>query len=269
VATETNIVYPGHASTYNAHFSRHGTLLDAATLKRRYLHGVSFTDNDGNDMPEETFTDYIIFAISTMEHKFDITIEPVQYVEEPYDYNASDYRNYSFIQLHHKPVISMDQIKLQFIEGEDLVTFPEEWFRLYHLEGQIQVTPTSGALSTFNLSGSGFLPRIFGARREYPQLIKVTYTAGFEQNKIPMIINDLIGLYASIGLLDIAGDLILGAGIAQQSISLDGLSQAISSTSSATNAGYGARIISYNKRIEKLEKIIKSFYSGQNMMVSV
>jgi len=60
----------------------------------------------------------------------------------------------------------------------------------------------------------------------------------------------------------VLGDLISGAGIAAKSLSIDGLSQSISTTSSATNSGYGARILSYQKRITKELKTIRSFYKG-------
>lgn len=66
----------------------------------------------------------------------------------------------------------------------------------------------------------------------------------------PQVFEDAIGLTASLLLLDTAGDLIVGAGIASKSISMDGLSQSINTTSSATNAGYGARVLSYGKRLK-------------------
>ena len=68
-------------------------------------------------------------------------------------------------------------------------------------------------------------------------------------------------------LVGIAGDLILGAGIAAQSIGVDGLSQSISSTSSATNAGYGARIIQYQKEIAETVKRIKLIYDEIKFVV--
>ena len=59
----------------------------------------------------------------------------------------------------------------------------------------------------------------------------------------------VIGWMAALLPLDTAGDLIAGAGIATKSVSIDGLSTSIGTTSSATNAGYGARILSYQKQM--------------------
>ena len=75
----------------------------------------------------------------------------------------------------------------------------------------------------------------------FPNYWHAKYLTGFK--KIPNDLLNVLGMLASINVLNIAGDIILGAGIASYSLSLDGLSQSISSTSSATNSGYGARII--------------------------
>ena len=71
-----------------------------------------------------------------------------------------------------------------------------------------------------------------------------------------------IGKTAAINIFHIAGDLILGAGIASFSLGVDGLSQSISSTSSATNAGYGARILGYQDDIKKMMPILQAKYGG-------
>ncbi len=73
---------------------------------------------------------------------------------------------------------------------------------------------------------------------------------------------------AAIGPLNIAGDLIAGAGIANKSISLDGLSQSIGTTSSATNSGYGARILQYEKQMKHMLEGLRTHYTGIQMVVA-
>ena len=73
---------------------------------------------------------------------------------------------------------------------------------------------------------------------------------------------------ASLGPLNIAGDLIAGAGIATKSISIDGISQSIGTTASATNAGYGARIIQYDKQIKDQMATLRNYYLGMQMVVA-
>ncbi len=83
--------------------------------------------------------------------------------------------------------------------------------------------------------------------------------------------SDLIGLggkYASCYQLNVAGDLIAGAGIASRSASIDGVSTSVGTTSSATNSGYGSRIIQYRKDIDKELPLIKRRYHGMPLGVA-
>ena len=83
-----------------------------------------------------------------------------------------------------------------------------------------------------------------------------------------MNIVEIVAKKAALGPLNLAGDLIAGAGIATKSISLDGISQSIGTTSSATNAGYGARIIQYQKQIDNAMKDLRNHYVGIQMVVA-
>jgi hypothetical protein len=74
-----------------------------------------------------------------------------------------------------------------------------------------------------------------------------------------------IGLMAAIAPLDIAGDLIAGAGVGQFSVGVDGLTQSIATTASATSAGYGARIISYQKQLKDVMGSLRAKYRMMNM----
>lgn len=82
---------------------------------------------------------------------------------------------------------------------------------------------------------------------------------------LPADIIRALGLKASLLSLDVAGDLIVGAGIAQISTSLDGLSQSVNTTASATNAGYGARVIQFQKELKELMATLKATYRAMNI----
>jgi len=77
---------------------------------------------------------------------------------------------------------------------------------------------------------------------------------------------DLIGKAASIHILNTAGDLIIGAGIANKSTSIDGISASIGTTSSPTNAGYGARIIQLQKDINRMLPVLFRKYNGVQVL---
>ena len=101
-----------------------------------------------------------------------------------------------------------------------------------------------------------------------PDYWRIQYITGWDIDQMPMDLINVVGMVASFGPLGIAGDLILGsAGIASQSLSIDGLSQSISTTASATNAGYGARLIQYEKQIKETTGRLKLVYDQPKFMV--
>ena len=82
----------------------------------------------------------------------------------------------------------------------------------------------------------------------------------WKSTTVPSSMVKAILLISAMLPLDIAGDLLLGAGIASQSISVDGLSQSVASTASATSAGYGARIISFKDQLKSTMSALRSQY---------
>lgn len=85
-------------------------------------------------------------------------------------------------------------------------------------------------------------------------------SVSWKSTTVPSSMVKAILLTAALLPLDIAGDLLLGAGIASQSISVDGLSQSVASTASATSAGYGARAISFRDQLKSTLAVLKAEY---------
>jgi hypothetical protein len=83
---------------------------------------------------------------------------------------------------------------------------------------------------------------------------------------LPRDIARAVALKASLLALDVAGDLIAGAGIAMVSTSMDGLSQNINTTASATNSGYGARVLQFTKEYKELISTLRATYRAMNIM---
>jgi hypothetical protein len=115
-------------------------------------------------------------------------------------------------------------------------------------------------------AGGQFLPLLARDRDFIPDMIRVQYVAGFEYGTLPMAIRELIGKKAAFGPLNVAGDLLGGAGIASQSIGIDALSQSFNTTSSATNAGYGARLVQYQREIKEQLPVLKRYWKGIRMV---
>jgi len=81
---------------------------------------------------------------------------------------------------------------------------------------------------------------------------------------VPSDIMHCIGLKAALLPIDIAGDLIAGAGVANLSIGADGIHQSLGTTASATNAGFGARRKSYERELKALLPALRAKYKTIN-----
>jgi hypothetical protein len=82
----------------------------------------------------------------------------------------------------------------------------------------------------------------------------------------PSAILNACGLLASMLPFDTAGDLIIGAGISSLSISMDGISQSIQTTSGVENSGYGARLNQYKERFHSLMHDLKGDYKTTRVL---
>lgn len=245
-------------------------ILTTQELRELFLFGINLTDDDGNEFPDKMLEHYIDSAQEWLETEISgLTFNEIEIVDEVHDYYIDDYMQFGIIRPFKFPVRSCSKWAIQFPLQTDAISFDPTWIRVDSVGGQINLVPTEGTLSSIILGiGGSFLPLLYNGLDFVPGIIQITYKAGFTTEKIPTLVKDIIGKKASIGALNIAGDIIVGAGIAAKSISLDGLSQSVSTTSSATNAGYGSRILSYNKEIKENLKSLKTYYQGIMMAVA-
>jgi hypothetical protein len=262
------------------------SIISIEELKTYYLFGLDLTNDLGEEYPDSLFAFWIRNAVDWLERKLDIPILPVTIDEERHDYYRDDYDKYIYIQLNRYPLISVEEVKM-VLPGEQVVqTFDQNWLHPERHSGQLQLVPGTGTAGSILLGASGaWLPLIYGNNRFIPDVFRVKYTAGFgrpppsgcstsisysdpQLDKVPAIIGELVGKVAAFGPLNIAGDLLGGAGIASQSISIDGLSQNFNTTSSATSAGYGARLIQYNKEIkDQIPTLYRHFHGNRVIAV--
>lgn len=267
-------------------------ILSIEELKTNYLFGIDLTNDAGEEYPDSLYAHYIKSALSRLEHRIHITIVPTVIEEERHDFYREDYDHYIWMKLLRTPVISIEEVKL-VLPGEQVVqVFSKDWIHIQRPSGQLQLLPGTGTQGSILLGAAGaFMPFIYGNNRFIPDAFRVKYTAGFgpppegsygftpgsepesvsrpdpEYDTVPAMIKDVIGKMASFGPLNIAGDLLGGAGIASQSIGIDGLSQSFNTTSSATNAGYGARLVQYSKELKEDIPRLERYYEGIRMVV--
>lgn len=243
-------------------------VVSVAELKGNYLFGLDLTDDSGNEYPDSMHVWFIRSAVDWLEKRLDLPIRPKSITEEKHDFYRDDYPKYVWMSLKHYPVIAVDSVKL-VLPGEQVVhDFDDEWIHIQQESGQLQLVPGVGSAGSVFLGAGGQFLRIIHRHNKFiPDAFRVTYTAGFPTGEVPAVIKDLAGKVASFGPLNIAGDLLGGAGIASQAISIDGLSQSFNTTSSSTSAGYGARLIQYAKEINVVIPTLQRYYKGIRMVI--
>lgn len=234
-----------------------------------YLYGLDLTDDNGVPYPDSMFETAIRYATAQVEAECDIVVMPTDYLgddAERHDYGV-DYAQYAFLKLDHRPLIEVVSVKAVYPgNAYPIIDFPKPWIQVHDKElGGVNLVPAAGSLAYF--VGQQIPIVHFSGAQLFPDLFRVEYRAGFERGKVPANVKQLISLLACFNILNPAGDMLGGAGVASYSLSMGGLSQSISTTSSATNAGYGSRLIQYDKDMKRLYPAIRAKYHGTGLHV--
>lgn len=232
-------------------------------MKEVYLFGIDLSDSQGNPFPKHILIHHINSAIAYAERVLGIQLNEVEETEV-HDYILSDYMNWGYIQLWKRPVKEVKRICLTYGNKEGFI-LPNNWVKLEKEMGQIQIFPSEGSAESLVINSYGNILGLQGGWNYAPQMWKITYIAGMDI--IPADLYELIYKKAVISILQVWGDLILGAGIASQSISIDGVSQAIGTTQSAMYGGASARCLEYRNDIDRLLPPLQQRYIGLKMTV--
>lgn len=243
-------------------FDRYGNIPSPTDMKSRALFGIPLkSELTGDEVTDDMIKHYIDSAISELEHELDLYITPVTF-NEKHDYRKHEFTwNYNYLKLNHPNVISIEEVELTFSNGSDqgFVQFPLEHVHIQPQEGVMQLVPAFGtSLSGFLLSA--FSGTQFHALRaiglnDFPGGVRVQYTAGFEEDKVPAAIIELIENMAAYKLLTFVGPLIFPYN--SVGISIDGVSQSVSTPGPQFLA---QRIKDLEGIITKSKDIVKGYY---------
>lgn len=128
-------------------------------------------------------------------------------------------------------------------------------------EATVTTNPLAGQGITAKVSTRGHEKLSITLSQAAPQDTTLTATI----STLPADIKQAIGYKAALLPLDVAGDLIAGAGIANLHVGVDGLSQSLGTTASATNSGYGARVLQFERELKALLPALRAKYKLINM----
>lgn len=257
-------------------------LVTVEQLKATWLFGVKIRDKEtGKDFSEDAYQNAIDTAIGMLETFLDMSISPVKNHKEYKDYHVNDYSEFGYFHLDNFPVESVSNIRMVYfrddngeVDENQAMEIPKSWWRVNAHDGIIRLVPNGKMPGNLAYSNGGWFPEIFRLPM-IPHAWEITYDYGFCTGRVPVLMNQAISMLAAIICLITAGHLILGAGIAGQSISLDGLSQSIQTTQSAENSGFSSTIKDIDEKLFgttkddpfAILKILKNYYKGSTMTI--
>jgi hypothetical protein len=232
-------------------------------LINNYLFGLDIRDKNGQVIPYETYTFFIKAAQQEIEKSWSLKFLP-QLVFDQCHFWRDDYVNWTIL-LTMYPVRKAFSMQ-GFVNTTKQISYPKEWLSVNKHPAdlpmrQINLVPVSSRTAQTSSVYFGITPHLgFYGYNTIPNYWVSLYCTGFSE--VPNDLKHFIGRMAAIPILDIGGSLILGAGIASMSVGLDGLSQSISTTSSAENHGYSSTIKSYQTQMKEQRPILEGIYKG-------
>lgn len=250
---------------FNTSYEKNSNLvITPKDLKDTFLFGVNFPSQDGLEISDEMYIQFIEAAQKDVENHLDLKLKKQLYTENKH-FSYSDWIRWGYIKCNYQVVcpVSLEG----FLNSTKQITYPADWLMSKstsdgHYHRNVYMVPAgSNTGHAEAVVFTGLIPQLnLVANAHIPYYWTIKYITGFDV--IPQDILNVIGMLASINILHIAGDLVLGAGISSYSLGIDGLSQSVSSTASSSSGAYGARITGYTKELEvKLQKL-RDIYKG-------
>jgi hypothetical protein len=249
-----------------------GLVMSPEELIALYFYGININNAvDGSKIDDYSTRTFIMAAQQEIEKYLDIKLFP-KLISEKVDYYRDDYNNsFPFFRVS-LPVRKIRSLT-GMLNGIEQMRYPGEWLQCRETNDgtyyrQFSVIPNgSSIVADANVILIGITAQ-YGLR-SYPQIPNYwscQYETGYEIDKIPFDLINIIGMLSAIPVLAIAGDIVLGAGVSSQSLGIDGLSQSVSLSKSAENSAYGARIKEYKSAINTSISRLKRYYKGITMV---
>lgn len=236
------------------------TPFSSQDLKDKYLSHLPNDFNCNQFITDETIDFYIQSAKEQLEALLGIKIGR-EVIAESHDFIIDDWMQWGFIRTTY-PVQSAISLE-GFLNDLRQVSYPSQWIsarsttdgKTYNRE--FRLIPIGSSATYQNTSAmflGAFYPQLswWKMNRNVPNYWRLTYITGFPNDIIPTDILQALGMIAAIPLLLIAGEAYsgkrgLGFGISSKSISLDGLSESLSSYSE--KGIFSARINEYGNML--------------------
>lgn len=249
-------------------FIRSEPLLDVKRFKEEYLFGIPLVSALTQEkVSNNTLKSFIRKGISDFETSVRIPVNPVRSTDW-FDFERADDLQFGTRRLNRWPLLQVENLYAVLPgRSEDQGTdYPTDWVCPDGDTGLIRITPISSSLTNADaqfISSTGFKALAMGTMKSWPKLWRITYTAGFDHDKVPAIVNDLIGIMSAIKFLSQMGPVLFP--VNSISIGIDGMSQ---STGNAGPQFLAQRMQELQAERERLIPQLKSYF-GTDIIMTV
>jgi hypothetical protein len=202
--------------------------------------------------------------------KYRTTADKWTHIEQSHPYIDRNWRNQGYIVLNNRPLISVERALLKTVTGQTLIDLgTNNWLRLDANSGQVWLFPKQSGSYPIYGPYLGIWSQILNGRGpDYVDAFEFDYTAGYETSDfIPDDVRNAIGQLAAMWILLWVGDG-LQVGLSSSSLSLDGLSESLTTTQSGSTPLFGARIKEYRQSVSEFIKRNRNNFSGQMFVVA-
>jgi hypothetical protein len=265
-----------------------GNIITPDEIRFKYLFGNPLVAQNGEAMGDDAIQLCIDSAIAMVEKDLNINLVKRSYKargtnlndrtdlvgtpeidyewDEAYDFDRETFNNkYIYIKLRHRPITKVYQVIFRDPLNNNVADITG-WCKPNYERGSLEFFPTYGNLLMMFLQSSYFaMGNFIGQTEKYPDAFYIDYDAGLTnvlvmRKKYPELF-EICGCMAAISAI-LWLSIGKASGIASQSISMEGISESISTTASAENFLMAAEALAYTKRIDKFYKENKYKYSG-------
>ena len=250
------------------------TPLSVSEFKQRYLAGIPLPDS----VTDETLSFYINASQSELENTLHIKLLK-QTVKENKTFYRDDWIQWGFVKATY-PIHCMSRLK-GVLGQVTQVDFAKDWLSVRETNDNktygrtIEIVPNSSATHSQLTIYSGVLPNLYYMNsRNIPNYWKLEYVTGWTNPPTELI--NALGMLTAINILQLISDALMagqsrmvvdangrqslqsngtmfggmGLGMSSKSISLDGLSQSVSSFANGQTGVWGARLNQYVQQMD-------------------
>lgn len=255
------------ALTLNINYNKNeGLVISPSELIQMYLTGIPLCYPDGSKLSMDTIKHQIESSQKQLENFLSIKLKK-QVIWGSHDFDAESFKRWGYIKTVF-PI--MEPLSLEgHINSVKQVAYPPDWLSIKRGNDvtkfrNLFLVPNTGkgaSMTNYSFAFSGVTPHMgFFGTDFIPNYWRVKYCTGWD--KCPVDLVDAVAMAAAVQVLAIIGDLIYGAGIGNQSISIDGISQSYSTTKGGGNGAFSGRIKQYADDLGKKLLALKAEYYG-------